>query len=780
MASRKNSVKMPATTREAGERNLDLPTWLTRYVPPWITPDWIEAEIWRRVVRNQPVSMICRDTLISNLNALDWKIQARDSNERDELKDDVEYYTKGLEYEFGIDFADHIEWIGQDLLDLPFGSASEIGREGDEPEGKVIWIDLLDGATLFPTANVDVPVGQRLAEVLDGPVFFPKHSINRIMMSPRPEIKRKGWGMAPPEKVYLAFEALARGDKYWANMLLDTPEAGILDLIDMEKESAEQWLHSYRELLTGIDPFKIPVLYEHEKKAEWIPFTQPPTALMFDKISLKQAAIVAAGYGMSLSDIGINLSESGGDTMAGTISQERKTRRTGFAVLKKKTNAYFNRILPRKLEFSWIDYDEEQNVARGRARLGNATAFSQLITSRIFTPQEARSQMIRDGDVTVPVPETVPEGEFPEPVLPGGGSPERPGLMGYPKPPSTGGYGEVKQSRAATNSLEQNLKLAFDQFVQNADSVRIEKLIRIAAKSVFPEVQQVLQELSETEDIELWQKWHSDIIWGKSEVEVPEFVQKSITNTYKSLDDEDFDQEDWWQMSLDEEAVIVALSLAYLESLRSSASELLSELYVSGYLQSPELPNVVFSLENPIILSYLQERAAAMVRNVNDGTRYYLRRILLSSVRDGLTEEAIIARIRAGIDINEIMQDNTFMQKLSQVVEQEIRELSNTRIRAIVSYELGSVVNQARLDQFKRAGLTRKLWIHEGDDDPCIEFCEGNIRAGYVDLDYEYSGAFGPTKSGPSHPHDHCHVGYDRGELYSAMSRGQFTIWHGQ
>ena len=142
MASRKNVVKMPVTTREEGERNLDLPTWLTRYVPPWITPDWVEAEIWRRVVRNQPVSMICRDTLISNLNALDWKIQARDSNERDELSEDVEYYTEGLEYDFGIDFPDHIEWLGQDLLDLPFGSASEIGREGDEPEGKVIWIDL--------------------------------------------------------------------------------------------------------------------------------------------------------------------------------------------------------------------------------------------------------------------------------------------------------------------------------------------------------------------------------------------------------------------------------------------------------------------------------------------------------------------------------------------------------------------------------------------------------------------------------------------------------------
>ena len=57
---------------------------------------------------------------------------------------------------------------------------------------------------------------------------------------------------------------------------------------------------------------------------------------MFDRVTVKYAAIVAAGYGISLSDIGIQVTASGGETLAGSIRQERRTRKTGFARFKKK------------------------------------------------------------------------------------------------------------------------------------------------------------------------------------------------------------------------------------------------------------------------------------------------------------------------------------------------------------------------------------------------------------------------------------------------------------
>ena len=87
-----------------------------------------------------------------------------------------------------------------------------------------------------------------------------------MYISPRPDIKREGWGLAPPEKTYLALEMLNRGDYYYANLLIDTPAAGILDLGDMAQDSAEEWVKAWRKMLTGIDPFKIPVLYEHANK----------------------------------------------------------------------------------------------------------------------------------------------------------------------------------------------------------------------------------------------------------------------------------------------------------------------------------------------------------------------------------------------------------------------------------------------------------------------------------------------------------------------------------
>ena len=141
----------PALTRETGQRSLDLPSYLLRLIPAFSTPEWLLGGVWRRVVANQPVAVLCRDTLLAYVNTLDWKIQARDSTLQDELKEEIEYYTRGFEYEFGIDFSEHIEWIGQDVLTIPFGGASEIIRENDAPDGKVLTIIPLDGVTLFPT-----------------------------------------------------------------------------------------------------------------------------------------------------------------------------------------------------------------------------------------------------------------------------------------------------------------------------------------------------------------------------------------------------------------------------------------------------------------------------------------------------------------------------------------------------------------------------------------------------------------------------------------------------
>jgi len=169
--------------------------------------------------------------------------------------------------------------------------------------------------------------------------------------------------------------------------------------------------------------------------------------MMFDRVTTKYAAVVASAYGISLSDIGYQSVTSGGETLAGSIRQERRMKRTGFSRLKKKLSYFFNEMLPEHLEFTWIDMDDELSVAIGRARLSSAQAYKELIANRIFTPKEARLQMVADGLWTVPVPDDIPEDELPEiPMLASGNGPNTRDMMSRPVPASQGGHGEVKNS----------------------------------------------------------------------------------------------------------------------------------------------------------------------------------------------------------------------------------------------------------------------------------------------------------------------------------------------
>ena len=415
--------------------------YLIRISPAWNRPPTFDANAWRSIVNAQPIAVTCRDTLISSLLSLDWKISVRDSALQDELAPTIRYYTKLFEkagYGSDLDYTSHVEWIAGDLLDTPFGAMSEIGRDGDKPTGRVRWIEPLDAATLYPTLNFDFPVIQYYG---GNEVIFPRHTISRAYMSPRTRIEFKGWGTAPPEVAYLALDMLARGDSYYANLLLDIPTTGILDLGDMEKESALEWVNAYKGLLAngGNASFKIPVLYEHENDVKFIPFGKVPNDIMFDRISLKYAALVAAAYGMSLSDIGISPTNNGGETLAGTIRSERKTRKTGFARLKKKIKFYFEQILPTTLQFNWVDYDDEVNVALGRARQSNAAAFKLLADAGFISPKEGRQQLIADGMFTISMPEEPPA--KPKQLKPSVDEvkPVRPLVA-----PSMGGQGEVK------------------------------------------------------------------------------------------------------------------------------------------------------------------------------------------------------------------------------------------------------------------------------------------------------------------------------------------------
>lgn len=464
----------PSVSREKGERNIDPTlTYFNRRILPLQNPSRFLPAQWRAVVLRQPIATDCKDTLISNIINLDWKIEPKDTDQRDELKSEIEYYTDLFTDNGEIDYTTHIEWICNDALDLPFGAATEVMRVGDTPNGKVVHFQPLDGGTLYPYPNMDWPVYQYLGTADNvQPVFFPRHAIDRIYFNPITDIYRKGWGMAPPERIYIALDMISRGDQYYANLFADTPQAGLLDLLDMDKESAQEWLEAWQEMMVGPDPYKVGVLYEHEKEAKYIPFMRSPAELMFDKGFVLYASLVCAGYGMTLGDIGFSASASGGDTLAGTIRGERKTKRTGQAKLKKKIVAYFNRMLPSYLQFKFVDLDEELNVALGRARLATATAMSSLIKDGVLAPQEARMQILSDGLVTISIPEEIPEDAMPQNAMVA----ERPSMLGRPVSPSEGGYGEI--------AARGNLILERAKGVLEVPDVELRRLVYSGAEGV--------------------------------------------------------------------------------------------------------------------------------------------------------------------------------------------------------------------------------------------------------------------------------------------------------
>jgi hypothetical protein len=491
-------ANMPLPTRETGQRSTNLSeSYLTRYTPVWSRPPSWTAASWRAWVFNQPVAVICREHLISSILSLDWKITPRDMKYKDELDATIKYYTKLIENggnnpELLLDYTSLIEWIVGDLLDIPFGAGVEIGRKGDTPNGRVAWIKPLDGGTLIPTLNKNFPVVQYWTGI--DAVPFPAHAIARTYMSPIPVMDRQGWGMPPPEKIYFAMALLSRGDKYYANLLLDIPTAGILDLGDMEKSSAEEWVESFKTFMNEAETaFRVPVLYEHNNPIQYIPFGKVPNDIMFDNITTKYASIVAAGYGVSLSDIGL---QPNGGTLAGEIRGDVRSQKNGKARVKAKVKSFFNSWLPDTLQFNFVDYDAELNVAMGRARLASATAFKTFVELKAFGPQEIRSQSIADGLFSITLPdETPPDSEFPEPILPkapfqeGTGQKKKVGKLtgsnkvGNPVPAAKGGEGELnarslskEMSRDALNRLIESVPAMYEYLsTVGEDNLTVEK-----------------------------------------------------------------------------------------------------------------------------------------------------------------------------------------------------------------------------------------------------------------------------------------------------------------
>jgi hypothetical protein len=865
MAKKKAKAKTASTVAEkpTGQRAIQLQPYLNRVIPYWGHPGHLAGARWRWLVKNQPIAIICRDTLIANMISLGWSIRQREPDETKltSVKEEIDHYTELFNTMEG-GFDNYISLIGQDLLDLPFGAMCEKGYQNDNPDERLMWVEHVDAATLMPTNVIDWPVMQTVPYYNARPVVFPKHAISRSYMSPRPEIKRKGWGMAPPEKIYLALEMLYRGDRYYANLLLDTPEAGILDLIDMSEEDATEWLESMRELFQGIDGFKVPVLYQHNAPAQWIPLNRPPTDLLYDTTTLKYATITAAGYGIRLSDIG--MAELTGDkTLAGVIRGERQSRRNGHAVLRSKTGDHLDTLLPKHLQLIWDEKDEEAKTTQARALSTYGLALGQIKRDGLMSVEEARHELVATGLLEVEIdPDDVPEQETPMGMpgqemfgKPGEKGDEKEGKGGFPfgkkpkpfgKPtdeergkgkkkkvaPEDGGRGNIIQRAISalepvrkepghppyeeiTDQLLTIVKPGVMSLAERAAQAgvtqarlsdhknpiprapRLRRLIKVITRAMVPEVKRTFDVVDDEVIRTYWLPEMLSVDFGMPS-ELDSVVTRQSADELREKLEQHLVDDPWWTIAStwDKAAILNIFKTAYEVGLHDTALEIIRALYEEGLASVPTIsPTINFDLTNRAVMRALELDAAKLVTRVNEGTKYFIKRITVAGVRQGLTRPDIAQAIREGESAAAILKEEGFMEETVSEILSGLIEMSEKRATSIVNTEINRAQNMGHLRQIVESGLTRKWWRHlgsrgltpAGNQHPC-PVCLRNEELGYVEVGYLFETVFksgGPEDDGrslipPGHPSIcHCKIFFDDTELTEKVAKGQYKPWTG-
>lgn len=806
MARRKTSIPK--------ERAITTPPFLQRPLQTWATPKYLQAENWRKVVRMQPLSILARNHLVNYLQALPYSITAKDDSEKDELEGDIDYYISVLNDPVNGGFDGIIDLLWQDALDLPVGGNVEIVRwpvgilpsvelNGETAsvtrswsKGHTFKIVPLDGATMFPTYDTDFPMAQRVDYYnMLNPTFFKPYEVGRILMYQRPEIYLKGYAMPPPEAAFLAVTLLTRGDKYYADLLLDTPPAGILDLRDMEQATATQWVSSFRDLLGGIDPYKIGVLYEHQQEAKFIAFSKPPTELMYDTTTLKYARILVSFYGLNLGVLGL---EENKGTMAGAIRDKHQVALTGYGMVNEKTTNLINDyIIPPYLKFAFLEQDFERQTAQGRAFVLFSQALKNLTDSGIISSQIAQAQLRGEGFITVEVDEE----EAIEPEIQENGKEKIEG----PKtqqivdkvPVDEGGKGDATDKAFVTKQSELDgpgdissvkprspffsrmdkvVSPAMKSVTQSATTKRLNPLIDKVTRLLFPGIKAVITKSNSNEVIKAWLIERASMWYNLESVfdDEPDTIKASQSQ----LDDiEDFLKGDWYFLPNNfKQRFLNIYQDAYSEGSKFARQVLEDALRDAGLDISPAF-GIDFDLSNPLTLKQIDDHAADLVTQVNDGTKFYLKRMLASGVEEGLSSPEIAQLIRDGENVSVILDNKKFIDSVLSRVKDELGKLSESRANSIVNTEINRAESQGRLEQWKQTGLTKKAWVHTGPDKPC-PFCTENIAKGLIPMDEEFTSVFGVTQTPPAHPQvDHCHLEFDENELIDKA--GELTPWDG-
>ncbi len=301
-----------------------------REAPPYISrsplyltyPTVFNAEQWRMVAR-EPITRLCIRHILRELVALEWDITS-DNPDRDK-ETIINIKTTFDHADDGDGWDAFLSRVLQDAMELPTGGFAELSP--DDITGLIGGLYHIDAGTMYPTYDLQVPWVQINPYDSTQRIFFKNNEIGRLVLNPRTDIRKRPFQESPVESAFMSIEALSRIYIYYLKQLGDTPMAGILDVMDMSETEAIDWAKGFREMYSGIDPLKVPLLYDHTKPARFIPLSHSPDVMGIAENFKRFAEMVASAFGLSIGDLRMFEHER---VLAGVEASQRVTARSGI------------------------------------------------------------------------------------------------------------------------------------------------------------------------------------------------------------------------------------------------------------------------------------------------------------------------------------------------------------------------------------------------------------------------------------------------------------------
>jgi len=193
------------------------------------------------------------------------------------------------------------------------------------------------------------------------------------------------------------------------------------------------------------------------------------------------------------------------------------------------------------------------------------------------------------------------------------------------------------------------------------------------------------------------------------------------------------ERSDWWRLPPGVHAQLYRiLQELYMVGLNKEAARI--EAMRFG-MRIPSSLSIGWDLKNPVLVELIDNHAAEMVVNVDDGTKHYLRKMLKEGVTQGMGASELVKLIQ---------------KDLFGLPAAEAGKLPRSRILSIANYETNRAMSGAATLLRERLGLKLKQWF-TNNVSPC-DICLGNQAQGVVPHDFLYEGVFGQILNPPAHP----------------------------